>query len=486
MSGALCKVSSSRVAGGTGANARYILRDKACDRWETRHLPDHARLGWTEGEQKRAVADHLDRQAERGRGERRNYRVVLSFERPVDSDKALALAREFLDKTPFRDNPALLAVHRNTEHVHVHILLTARKTDGYKLDLDRRDYESFDKTWARIYERAMSRDASREQLADRHREAVRDREISLAEWRRRYGQLRREGLAPAEIRQIIGERPAARSVSVAATHIRRNEREKGRIAERLQAAGATLGRGQATLGKEAEHAGPAPRRHDRTGPADRGASRGPGLARRGERAADGPLRGVAGLAGRAGAAVRDHDRAAERGLAHFLRDVGGGVEREVDRIVRALAGTRGRQRELVERVERQLSRLERGRESGAERSPGRPGRLRTDCERVRGRLDERLGETAGRLTFKDNVYPLLRTLEKYLDRLSERHEALRAEFTRLKEHLWERYTGSKWNFRDEFDLKRKEDPEISFDRDLDLSRSQEKDLAPSRSLTPDR
>ena len=172
--------------------------------------------------------------------------------------------------------------------------------------------------------------------------------------------------------------------------------------------------------------------------------------------------------------MRDHDRAAERGLAHFLRDVGGGVEREVDRIVHALAGTRGRQRELVERVERQLVRLERGREPGAERSPGRSGRLRTDCERVRGRLDERLGETAGRLTFKDNVYPLLRTLEKYLDRLSERHEALRAEFTRLKEHLWERYTGKQCNFRDEFDLKRHSDPEISFDKNVDLSRTRER------------
>jgi len=63
---------------------------------------------------------------------------------------------------------------------------------------------------------------------------------------------------------------------------------------------------------------------------------------------------------------------------------------------------------------------------------------------------------------------------------------LRAEFARLKEQLWERYTGRKWNFRDEFELKRKEDPEITFDRDLDLSRSQEKDLAPSRTLAGER
>ena len=198
------------------------------------------------------------------------------------------------------------------------------------------------------------------------------------------------------------------------------------------------------------------------------------------------MRGAAGLPGRLGAAVRDQDRAAERGLAHFLRDVGGGVEREVDRIVHALADARGRQREIIQQVERQLARLEQGRDAEFHRTSSRSGRLRADCDRVRGRLDERLGENTHRLTFKENVYPLLRTLEKYLDRLSERHEALREDFARLKEQLWERYTGRKWNFRDEFELKRKEDPEISFDRDLDLSRSREKDLPLSRSLTPDR
>jgi len=73
-----------------------------------------------------------------------------------------------------------------------------------------------------------------------------------------------------------------------------------------------------------------------------------------------------------------------------------------------------------------------------------------------------------------------------LDRLSERHEALRAEFTRLKEHLWERYTGRKWNFRDEFDLKRHADPEISFDKDLDLTRSHDKEPALSRTIPSER
>jgi len=482
----VCKVTCGKLAGGTGANARYITRESACDRWETRHLSQHEIMGATNLDRRHAAAQHMERLAASERGNRRDYRVILSFEKEVSSDKALAMAREFLDKSHFRNNPAMLAVHRNTEHVHVHILLAARKLDGLKLDMNRRMYESFDKLWAKIYQREMGREQSRDQAAGRHQEAVGDREISLAEWRRRYGQLRREGLSPAEIRQIIGERPTGRSASVAATHIRRDELEKGRITERLQAAGNTVRGSASTLEREAAAAGAAALRRGRERGGDAGAERDKLAPVARERGAEGAVRGAAGLPGRLGAAVRDGDRAAERGLAHFLRDVGGGVEREVDRIVHALADARGRQRAAVQQVERQLARLEQGRDAESHRPPGRSGRLRADCDRVRGRLDERLGENAGRLTFKENVYPLLRTLEKYLDRLSERHEALRAEFARLKEHLWERYTGRKWNFRDEFELKRKEDPEISFDRDLDLSRSREKDLPLSRSLTPDR
>ncbi len=482
----VCKVTCGKLAGGTGANARYITRESACDRWEARHVPEHELMGATDRDRRHAAAQHMDRLAACERGNRRDYRVILSFEKEVSSDKALAMAREFLDKSHFRDNPAMLAVHRNTEHVHVHILLAARKLDGRKLHLTRKEFESFDKLWAKIYQREMGREQTRDQAAGRHREAVGDREISLAEWRRRYGQLRREGLSPAEIRQIIGERPTGRSASVEATHIRRDALEKGRIAERLQAAGNTVRGSASTLEREAAAAGAASLRRGRERDGDAEVERDKLAPVARERGAEGAMRGAAGLPGRLGAAVRDQDRAAERGLAHFLRDVGGGVEREVDRIVHALADARGRQRDLVERVERQLARLEQGRVSGAERSPGRPRRLRTDCERVRGRLDERLGENTHRLTFKENVYPLLRTLEKYLDRLSERHEALREDFARLKEQLWERYTGRKWNFRDEFELKRKEDPEISFDRDLDLSRSREKDLPLSRSLAPDR
>lgn len=41
---AFCKVTTCRAAGKTAANAAYILRERACDRWETSNFPDHAHL----------------------------------------------------------------------------------------------------------------------------------------------------------------------------------------------------------------------------------------------------------------------------------------------------------------------------------------------------------------------------------------------------------------------------------------------------------
>ena len=56
----------------------------------------------------------------------------------------------------FRDNPALYACHTNTDNLHIHVLVTARDTEGRKLDLSDRQYKSFDKAGAKI--EGMNRD----------------------------------------------------------------------------------------------------------------------------------------------------------------------------------------------------------------------------------------------------------------------------------------------------------------------------------------
>src|SRR5690606_12775465 len=155
-----CKVTTCTSRGGTAANAQYILRESACARWDTRHIDEHLILGNTALERKRSAIEELSAVAEAGDGCRKSFRVILSFEREVPPERALAMAREFLNQSPLRDNPALLAVHTNTDHVHVHAAVTVRKTDGLKIQLDRQEYRSFDKLWAKIYQHELTRDAA--------------------------------------------------------------------------------------------------------------------------------------------------------------------------------------------------------------------------------------------------------------------------------------------------------------------------------------
>lgn len=480
MSSSFCKVTSSAVAGGTGANARYILRERACDRWETRHLSEHAILGATALDRKRSAAEEMDRQAEKGRGSRRDYRVILSFEKSVSSEKALALAREFLDQSHFRNNPALLSVHRNTDHVHVHVLLVARKTDGRKLHLDRGKYESFDKLWAKIYGREMHRekDESRLPAVERiqaRRERTAGQGISLSEWRRHYGRLRREGKTPNEIKAILGPRPKAPSLEVNVHHIRKNEHEKGRIAIHLQAARGALERGQGNIGS-AGRADPDTQRTARVLPFARGR----------ERTMAGPVQGAGIVIDRARGAVQPREGAPERDVANFLRDVGSGMEREAGRLIRAIADAGERARGRVVALEGEIGRAaEPGRDraqelcagihaelaggAGGRNQPAGRERTREFGTGLRQRFNQRLGECAGRLNFKDQIHPLLRTLEKYLDRLPESFEKLRERFQEVKGKISENYLGKKLGFRDEISLLRSRDPEIRFDQDLDFT-----------------
>jgi hypothetical protein len=43
------------------------------------------------------------------------------------------------------------AIHRDTEHPHVHLFLHARQVDGKKIYLSRQEYASIDEKWAKIY-----------------------------------------------------------------------------------------------------------------------------------------------------------------------------------------------------------------------------------------------------------------------------------------------------------------------------------------------
>lgn len=127
--------------------------------------------------------DELTARRRGGGKTRTHYRCRFSFEGEVSGERALGLAREFLEKN-FPDSRAAACVHHDTDHTHVHINLQARLTSGYKLNLGERKFRNLDTAWGTIYAREFGR------------EKLREHELKRAEMReakREYAQAKERG-----------------------------------------------------------------------------------------------------------------------------------------------------------------------------------------------------------------------------------------------------------------------------------------------------
>jgi hypothetical protein len=89
-------------------------------------------------------------QFEKAKGGRTHYRLILSFDVPASNSQIRELTNEFLKET-FPKAIAFGAIHRDTEHPHVHLYLHARQIDGRKIYLAKNQYTSIDEKWAKIY-----------------------------------------------------------------------------------------------------------------------------------------------------------------------------------------------------------------------------------------------------------------------------------------------------------------------------------------------
>jgi hypothetical protein len=87
---------------------------------------------------------------EKLKGGRTHYRVILSFDVPATNSQIRDLTNQFLKDT-FPKAIAFGAIHRDTEHPHVHLYVHARQIDGRKIYLAKNEYLSIDENWARIY-----------------------------------------------------------------------------------------------------------------------------------------------------------------------------------------------------------------------------------------------------------------------------------------------------------------------------------------------
>src|SRR6185369_1293955 len=172
----------------------------------------------------------------------------LSLDVPATNSQIRDLTNQFLKET-FPKAIAFGAIHRDTEHPHVHLFLHARQVDGKKIYLSRQEYGSIDEKWAKIYsEFAGERSVYVEHL--RKKEETKQWKIAAAEAYRKGESIplkperdndRRERLAEQRLSSLrsqardrgkqVDARPAAEPVMRP-----RSEKETSRLLAKEQVA----------------------------------------------------------------------------------------------------------------------------------------------------------------------------------------------------------------------------------------------------------
>jgi hypothetical protein len=87
---------------------------------------------------------------ERRKGGRTHYRIILSFDVAASNEQIRDLTNRFLQQA-FPKSIAFGAIHRDTEHPHVHLYLNSRQIDGKRIQLKNNEFKTIDEKWASIY-----------------------------------------------------------------------------------------------------------------------------------------------------------------------------------------------------------------------------------------------------------------------------------------------------------------------------------------------
>jgi hypothetical protein len=214
-------------------NATYITR-QAADKdslffhnepENIRSPHDHTtRAGWQDQRMRLRTwaqmrqEEEISRHGNRAGNPRTHYRTVLSFEEKISSERAVGAAQEWLEKE-FPDARAFAVVHQDTDNTHVHVWMSARKTDGSKINVSASDFRSLTSEWDRIYSETMER-----------RGKLKKKMEETREFKREYARRRAAGASKEELKRWAQEnRPYRSSPPPPRVYRKRDDRAAGKI-----------------------------------------------------------------------------------------------------------------------------------------------------------------------------------------------------------------------------------------------------------------
>jgi hypothetical protein len=149
--------------GASGRHASYITRESACRSISFHNLDEQRGENDFESRTNAIAYAYAREDIETAKSERgrTHYRIILSWDRKEETDKAQDEAHKFLDEN-FEKGRGFIAVHQDTEHTHAHVWLDARCGDGRKLHISKSVYRQLDESWAKQYDRNYQTEYAKE------------------------------------------------------------------------------------------------------------------------------------------------------------------------------------------------------------------------------------------------------------------------------------------------------------------------------------
>lgn len=110
------------------------------------------KVSTTADEENTATVEKAAEKPKKPRQVRTHYRLIASWEGKETSENAAAEVKIYLERQ-FPKARAIIAVHQDTDDTHAHVWIDARQTDGKKIHLKDKQFESLDEKWTEQYDR---------------------------------------------------------------------------------------------------------------------------------------------------------------------------------------------------------------------------------------------------------------------------------------------------------------------------------------------